>query len=170
MTMKGTTTGAGARRAGFTLMEVLVAMVVLGTGIVLLSQGLTAAIRSSAQAERTTRACGVADEILQRMETGEIDFLSETDGTLDAFEAEGATLDEEGEESYRQAYRWISDVTPWTVDDLYQVTLRVTWTDTGFETEKYFEAVRLFYRPPEDEAEDTSSAAGGGSGAGTGSQ
>jgi type II secretory pathway pseudopilin PulG len=137
-------------------MEILVALVVLGTGIVLLSQGLTAAVRSSAKAERTTRAALVADEVFQRMEIGELDFLADTEGTLDAFDPQTGVEPAE-EEVYRSVYRWGADVVAGSVEGLYQVTLVVTWNDTGIESGHSFEAVRLFYRPPEEESSGSAS-------------
>jgi hypothetical protein len=132
------------------------ALVVLGTGLVLLSQGLTAAIRSSAKAERTTRAALVADEVFQRMETGELDFLVDTEGSLDAFDPQTGAEPVE-EEVYRSVYRWQSQVVAGAVEGLYQVSLLVAWNDTGLETGRSFEAVRLFYRPPEEDSSGSAS-------------
>ncbi|MCU0723670.1 MAG: hypothetical protein MUC63_08655, partial [Planctomycetes bacterium] len=80
-----------------------------------------------------------------------------------------ALEDAEGVEAYRSDYRWISNVTPWTVENLYLVELRVSWTPTGFETDRFLEASRLFYIPPEDEeSSEGSEGPAGSSGGGTG--
>jgi type II secretory pathway pseudopilin PulG len=135
-------------------MEVMVTVIVLGTGIVLLAQGLTAAIRSSAKVQRVTRAAVVADEIFQRMELGEIDFTTQSEGSLEDVGPEGGSSGaEEDEEVYRSVFRWYADVQMWEVEDVYRVALTVTWDDIGPETDRSWEFVRLFYVPPEDEEE-----------------
>jgi hypothetical protein len=135
-------------------MEVIVAVIVLGTGIVMLSQGLTAAIRSAARVQRVTRAAVVADEIFQRMESGEIDFMTETEGDLlSVGPMMGFSGAGEEEESHREVFRWKAQVEQGTLEDLWRVTLSVSWSDAS-ENETFFEAVRLFYVPPEDEEEE----------------
>lgn len=148
-TNRATRQGGGSR--GFTLMEVLVTLVVLGTGIVLLSQGITAAIRSAARAERTTRAAQVADEIFNRMEIGEIDFQTQGDGDLASLGAEEGSAGFEIQDAWRGAYTWISDVQTENEDGLYKVTLWVTWKDPATAKDDGFEAVRLFYVKPEED-------------------
>lgn len=132
-------------------MEVLVTLVVLGTGIVLLAQGLTAGIRAASRAERLTRAVQVADEIFERMAIGEIDFQTQTEGSLDEI-GPGDDLESETE-AYRSAYRWRSQVETGVEENLFEVTLVVTWDDLGEEAGRSFEATRLFYVPPDEETE-----------------
>ena len=137
----------------FTLMEVIVTVIVLGTGIVLLAQGLTAAIRSNARVQRVTRAAMVADEVFQRMELGEIDFMTQGEGTLaDTGPEAGSSGAGEEEESYREVFRWVSSVETWEDENLYRVDLTVTWFE--FEFEKSEEFTRLFYKPDEEEDEE----------------
>jgi type II secretory pathway pseudopilin PulG len=133
-------------------MEVIVCVVVLGTGIVLLAQGLSGALRGAARVQRTVRAAQVADEVFARMETGEIDFLAETEGTLaEMGYAAGESGAGEEEEAYRTVFAWNAGVQTWGFDDLYRVTLRITWEGLGSEESRTFEADRLFYRAPEEE-------------------
>jgi hypothetical protein len=133
-------------------MEVIVTVMVLGTGIVVLTQGLTAAIRSSAAASRTSEATLAADEIFQRMEIGEIDFTTQSEGVLSDFGPSGESGAGEDGESYRSVFRWYADTSLWDGEELYRVALTVSWDEMGPESEKSIQVVRLFYKP-QDEAE-----------------
>ena len=136
----------------FTLMEVMVTAIVLGTGILLLVQGLTAAIRSSAAVSQTTRASLVADEIFHRMEIGEIDFTTQGQGVVEDFGPTAGTSGAgEEEESYRSVFRWYAETSTWEEEDLYRVELTVTWDDIGPESDRSITFVRLFYKPEEEE-------------------
>ncbi|GEM_PF-1151432 len=143
------------RNAGFTLVEVIVAVVILGTGVAMMAQGVTAAIRANARVQRITRASMAADEIFQRMEIGEIDVQTQNEGTLeDVGLPVGSGGAGEAEEDYRTVFRWESEVQTWTEEDLYLVILTVYWNLYGRDTEeKSFEAHRLFYLPGEEEEE-----------------
>lgn len=157
---------APPRRNGFTLMEVIVTVVVLGTGIVLLAQGVTAAIRSNARVQRLTRAAAVADEIFHRMEIGEIDYASQSEGNLeDTGPDPGFSGAGEEEEAYRSVYRWYAAAQTWGDDTLYRVDLTVSWDETGPDSYRSFTFSRLFHLPPETEDEGT-----GTQGAGAGAQ
>jgi hypothetical protein len=133
-------------------MEVMVTVIVLGSGILLLAQGLTAAIRSSAAVARTHRATLVADEVFHRMEIGEIDFTTQAQGSVEDFGPTAGTSGAgEEEESYRSAFEWFATTSLWEEEDLYRVELTVTWDGIGPETDRSITFVRLFYQPEEEE-------------------
>ena len=58
------------RAAGFTLIEVLVAMVVAVAAFSILAQGFAAGGRASVSARNTTRASAVAQRVLAELEVG----------------------------------------------------------------------------------------------------
>jgi hypothetical protein len=133
-------------------MEVMVTVIVLGTGILLLAQGLTAAIRSSATVAQTNRAALVADEIFHRMEIDEIDFMTQSQGTVEDFGPDAGTSGAgEEEEAYRSVFRWYADTSQWEEEDLYRVELTVSWDDIGPESDRTVTFVRLFFKPEEEE-------------------
>ena len=70
-------------RRGFTLIEVLVALVVAVAALSLISQGFMTGARSSATSQNATRAALYAQRVLTDYETGEIDLTSAQRGTFD---------------------------------------------------------------------------------------
>jgi prepilin-type N-terminal cleavage/methylation domain-containing protein len=74
---------AHRRSRGFTLAEVLVSIVVVGTALVVLSQGIALGVKTDAKAERQTMAAVVLDEVAARLKTGEIATDEDSEGTLD---------------------------------------------------------------------------------------
>ena len=63
--------GSG-RAAGFTLIEVLVALVVTVAGLAIVAQGFTTAARASTVSQNATRAALLAQRVMTGLETGEI--------------------------------------------------------------------------------------------------
>lgn len=141
------------RRRAFTLMEVLVTVVILGTAIVMLAQGLTGAIRANARVQRVSLAAVAADEVFQRMELGEIDFLSQSTGSFADFGPVEILTEEEA--AWRSAYSWHAEVTDGDAENLYRVTLVIAWDDQGPESQRAWTFERLFYKADEAEEEET---------------
>jgi prepilin-type N-terminal cleavage/methylation domain-containing protein len=139
------------RRAGFTLMEVMVTVVVVGVAITVIAQGFAAGTRTAARVDRATTASLLAGELISKMETGEIDFFTETEGEFgddleDADAEDPAAPDVEG-------YRWRSEVEDGGLQDLYLVTITVYWSDSfDAETTQRFETVRYFRKTEEDDS------------------
>jgi len=104
-------------RAAFSLIEVMVAMLILGIAIVGLVQGVNTALLSSKESEVQTAAVLIA---AGQIETLRADALGISDG-----ETEGDC----GEELPR--YRWRQTITSSTVDGLHEVAVVVENAKTG---------------------------------------
>ena len=70
-------------RKGFTLIEVLVALVVAVAAMTLLSQGFTTGARASTTAQFATRAAMLAQRVLTDFETGQLPLASNQSGAFD---------------------------------------------------------------------------------------
>lgn len=104
------------RRAGFTLVEVMVAIVILAIALVGLTQGITTALGSSKESELQTTAALFA--------AGQIELLrAQTDWTDGADQGDcGAGL---------SLYRWRQTVSPTEIDGLHEVDVVVENAQTG---------------------------------------
>ncbi len=60
------------REGGFTLVEVLVALVVTVAGLTLIAQGFTTGARASSASQNATRAPLIAQQVVTDYETGEL--------------------------------------------------------------------------------------------------
>jgi len=97
-------------KAGFSLVEVMCAIAILGIGIVGLVQGIATALRSSKEAEIQTTAALLAS------------------GQMETFRAENFVVEGETEgdgDSGLDNYHWKQTVTATSVDGLYGVTVEV---------------------------------------------
>lgn len=72
-----------SRRSGFTLVEVLVALVVAVAAMALLSQGFTTGARASSAAQKATRAALLAQRVLTDIETGVLPLDASASGTFE---------------------------------------------------------------------------------------
>lgn len=73
------------RDGGFTLIEVLVALVVTIAALSIIAQGLSTGARASVLSQKNTRAAMLAQQVLSGLETGEIPLGS---GAAETFEEE----------------------------------------------------------------------------------
>lgn len=115
---------------GFSLIEVLCAILILGVGMVGLTQGLTAALQSSKESELQTAAALIAA------------------GRIEALRAEGYLAQgvERGQgDAGLSLYQWEQSVGHTDVDGLYQVTVIVQHAKTG---KPIFELQTLLFEPP----------------------
>lgn len=118
------------RRAdGFTLVEVLVALVVTVAAITLLAQGFTTGARASTISQNTTRAALLAQRVLTDFETGELSLQQSQSLTFD--EEEGFTA-----ETISEAY----------AEGVTHLTIRIRWEERG--QERLYEIVRLMRERP----------------------
>jgi general secretion pathway protein I len=102
------------REAGFTLLEVIIALAILGVTFALAMQLLAAGVRSAKASEDYTHAA-----LLARQKMGEIVMKSSFEGSADGGELGGG-------------FRWVSEVQPLPQEEelpalLYRVWVRVTW-------------------------------------------
>lgn len=122
----------GARRArhnGFSLVEVLCAILILGVGLVGLVQGLTTALSSSKEAELQTTAALFAAGQIETLRADGFVIEGETDGTC------GPDLD---------AYQWRQTVGKTAIEGLFDVIVAVEHAATG---KKIYELETLIFDP-----------------------
>jgi prepilin-type N-terminal cleavage/methylation domain-containing protein len=126
--------------AGFSLVEVMIAIVILGIALVGLTQGITTALSSSKESELQTTAALFA--------AGQIELLRAekdlTDGTTDG--DCGATL---------PLYRWKQTISPTDVAGLHDVDVVVENSQTGAEI---YELKTLLFEPPTDSSDKSKDA------------
>ena len=103
-------------RAGFSLVEVMCAILILGIALVGLTEGISIALRSSKEAELQTTAALLA--------AGQIETLR-ADGFIIEGETEG-----DGEEGL-SLYHWKQSVTTTSIDGLYDVEVAVQNSNSG---------------------------------------
>lgn len=101
---------------GFSLVEVLCAILILGVGLVGLVQGVTTALSSSKEAEVQTTAALFAAGQMETLRADGFVIEGERDGTC------GPDLD---------AYQWRQTVGPTAIDGLFDVVLSVEHAATG---------------------------------------
>ena len=117
---------------GFSLVEVLVAILILGVALVGLTQGITLAVGSSKESELQTSAALVA--------SGQIEALRAESDLSD-----GDTQGDCGEQL--PLYRWRETITPAGIPGLHEVTVVVESARTG---QAIYELRTLLFQVPED--------------------
>jgi prepilin-type N-terminal cleavage/methylation domain-containing protein len=108
---------APAAGRGFTLLEVLLAMVVLGIAIVGIAQGFAIGLRANVIARDTTTAMSLARIKLAELDAGLIGVTQDDEGTFEDY----------GEPDFA----WSIDSNTSELPGLYEITLRVTWPERG---------------------------------------
>ncbi len=113
------------KQGGFTLIEVLVAMVVAVAAMALLGQGFTTGARASVTAQYATRAAILAQRVITDLETGVLQSTSSQSGKFDddpdfGYETKSETVDLTG---------------------LSKVTVTITWQERNVD--QSFVLVRL---------------------------
>ena len=109
-------TAGRARCDGFSLVEVLCAILILGVGLVGLVQGVTTALSSSKEAELQTTAALFAAGQIETLRADGFVIEGETDGTC------GPDLD---------AYQWRQTVSQTAIEGLFDVVVAVEHSTTG---------------------------------------
>ena len=130
--------GARRARSGFSLVEVLCAILILGVGLVGLVQGLTTALSSSKEAELQTTAALFAAGQIETLRADGFVIEGETDGTC------GRDLD---------AYQWRQTVAKTAIEGLFDVVVAVEHAATG---KKIYELETLIFDPLEVSDETSS--------------
>ncbi|MCW5558937.1 MAG: prepilin-type N-terminal cleavage/methylation domain-containing protein, partial [Verrucomicrobiae bacterium] len=116
--------------AGFSLVEVMVALLVLGVAVVGLTEGIASALRSTKDSEWQTTAAFLA--------AGQIELLR-----ADGFLVEGVS---EGKGSGALApYEWTESVTETPISGLFEVAVEVRRTEN---TAVLYELRTLLFDPP----------------------
>lgn len=118
------------RAAGFSLIEIMIATLILGVALVGLTQGITSALTASKESELQTSAALVAA------------------GIIETLRAEGYVLagNDAGELTGDLAlYRWKETVTETSLDGLFEVVVRVEHTG---KDQLLYELRTLLFDPP----------------------
>lgn len=113
------------RDAGFTLIEVLVALVVAVAAMAILSQGFSTGAKASVSSQNATRAAILAGRVMTDYESGE---LSSTGSSTGVFEDEPDFYYRTETESYDTG--------------VLRLTIIVAWDERG--QERTYELVRLY--------------------------
>jgi prepilin-type N-terminal cleavage/methylation domain-containing protein len=120
------------RNAGFSLVEVMCAILILGIALAGLTQGVTTALTSSKESELQTTAALVAAGLIETLRA---------EGNL----SDGATEGECGEGL--SLYRWKQSITRAGIDGLHEVDVVVQNAKTG---EPIYELQTLLFQPPDE--------------------
>lgn len=117
-------------RAGFSLIEVMCAILILGIGVAGLARGITTALSSSKESELQTSAALIA--------AGRIELLR-AEGFLFAGELEGDCG------SLLPQYRWRETIAGTSPEGLYEVAVTVSHQESG---QTIYELRTLLFDPP----------------------
>lgn len=124
------------RDRGFTLVEVVAALVITGVVVTMVAQGFTNGARAVSVSRDRTRAALIARNVLTDVETGSLPY--------DRGEPRGPSEEEKGYD-----VEVLSETTD--VDRLYLVTVNVFWQEGA--REHSCSLTRYLYRPEETTAE-----------------
>jgi len=130
---------AGNHNRGFSLVEVMVAILILGVALVGLTQGITTALSSNKESELQTTAALFA--------AGQIETLR-AEGGLEDGQTDGDCGD-----SF-PLYRWKQTIAGTDIDGLHQVDVVVENAQSG---QTIYELQTLLFEPPEDSMSSSSS-------------
>jgi prepilin-type N-terminal cleavage/methylation domain-containing protein len=125
---------APRRNSGFSLVEVMCAILILGIALAGLTQGVTTALVSSKESELQTTAALLAAGLIETLRAEE--YLS--DGVTEGDCGEGLSL-----------YRWKQSITAAGIDGLHEVEVVVENAKTG---QPIYELRTLLFQRPEDSA------------------
>ena len=129
---------APGRNAGFSLVEVMCAILILGIALAGLTQGVTTALTSSKESELQTTAALVAAGLVETLRAEG----SLSDGATEGDCGEGLSL-----------YRWKQTITATGIDGLHEVRVAVENAKSG---QPIYELQTLLFQPPEERAGDGS--------------
>ena len=123
---------AYCRNSGFSLVEVMCAILILGIALAGLTQGVTTALTSSKESELQTTAALFAAGLIETLRAEE----DLNDGVTEGDCGEGLSL-----------YRWSETVSSAGIDGLHQVDVVVSNAKTG---QPIYELQTMLFQPPED--------------------
>lgn len=130
--------GTGARSRGFSLVEVICALFILGVCVAGVTEGVTLALRSSKESELQTSAALLASSRIE---------LIRADGYFTDGEEDGDFGDE------FPAYSWRQTIAETSIEGLHEVTVAVNQTSTK---EEIYELKTLLFKMPFSNLDSTS--------------
>jgi prepilin-type N-terminal cleavage/methylation domain-containing protein len=123
---------ANSRNSGFSLVEVMCAILILGIALAGMTQGITTALSSSKESELQTTASLFAAGLIETLRAEE----DLKDGVTDGDCGEGLSL-----------YRWTETVSSAGIDGLHQVDVVVSNAKTG---KSIYELQTMLFQAPKD--------------------
>ena len=142
-----------ASRRGFTLLEVLATLVLMGIILYPVMHGISLATAAAGEARHRVEAVALAQTKLTELAT-DFQTLNQTGG------GGGSFPDYPG-------YAWTSTVEQKDTN-LSQITVRVTWTARG--QERFIDLATMVYAPDTSSSSGTGTGSTGGSGTGSGNK
>lgn len=122
--------GRSHGEGGFTLVEVLVALVVMVSALTILAQGFTSGGAASVTSQNRTKAVWLAEEKMADLEAGILPLnLGQSSSYTDLPD-----------------WRWDVKSDSSTTTDLYQMTVTITWKERG--QDRTYHLVRLMRERP----------------------
>jgi len=109
-----------ARRRGFTLVEVLAALLLMAIIIPVAMDGMSVASRAGLVGQRKAAAMRVAERVLNELIV-----------TNQTAQESGSGTQEDGD----VVYPWTMSAEPWSMDVMTEITVRVTFTVQGRDYE-----------------------------------
>lgn len=135
---------AGRMHAGgFSLIEALLALVILTVGVLTVVQGYSVCLRGQRDAEEFSVATLLAEKQLDEIRVGPIPEGPTQEGTFEDMLAEWAFAEPD---LLRMRPRWEAEYTLSEVDGLVKIDLTILWTRG--EIEKQYTWTTLHYWPP----------------------
>jgi prepilin-type N-terminal cleavage/methylation domain-containing protein len=126
------------KQHGFTLIEVLVALVVAVAAMSLISQGFTTGARASTTAQYATRAALLAQRVITDLETGQVPLSTNQSGKFE----------DDPDFSYE------TKSSTGSITGLTQLTITIKWQERN--QDRKFEVVRLMKDRPSTTSSSTS--------------
>lgn len=115
---------AAGQPGGFTLIESLLALILLTVGVLTVVQGYSLCLKGQRDADAYTLAVWLAQKRLEEIRTGPAPLEAETAGT---FMETDLDLEFEGYGLAGSEYTWAAQFTPEELDGLVRIELTVSW-------------------------------------------
>ena len=122
-----------ASRRAFTLIEVLVALVVVTAGLTIIAQGFLTGGRASVASQHGTIAAWLAESKMAELESGILTTQTSGSGSFEPDQPD---------------FSWEADIQSTSTSGLVQVTLTVTWKERN--EDRSFALVRLMKESASD--------------------
>ena len=144
--------GADTRTAGFSLLEVLCATMILGVGLVGLTEGITLTLKTSKESEVSTIAILLAESHMEEIR-------------VEGYVSEGVDEGDFGADF--QAYTWKHEIEADSLDGLYKISVTVFHTGPDEKIVPMYRLETLVFDMPynadfEDEEDEDPTGLGGG--------